>query len=155
MTLSRTGVPLVGHDHPGQIFLVAGGQVIIPPKMGGLLEIGMHLFAELVPPRGGRRRLISQRISVGVLVANGRYCPILLAPAGPTPGRVVTNFRMLVGLWANGYARAVMNLKVRVSNRQGIAAAAPAIPNAFRNFLRSIVSSVSTRHSAQGRFDGL
>src|ERR1039458_7020673 len=40
-----------------------------------------------------------------VFVANGRYWPILLAPEGPRPGRVVTNLRMFVGLWANGQAR--------------------------------------------------
>src|ERR1035441_8056274 len=40
-----------------------------------------------------------------VFVANGRYWPISLAPEGPKPGRVVTNFRMFVGLWANGQAR--------------------------------------------------
>jgi MFS family permease len=33
-----------------------------------------------------------------VFVANGMYCPMLFAPAGPRPGRVVTNFLILVGL---------------------------------------------------------
>src|ERR1035437_435411 len=40
-----------------------------------------------------------------VFVASGRYWPILLAPEGPRPGRVVTNLRMFVGLWANGQTR--------------------------------------------------
>src|SRR6266568_1231625 len=40
-----------------------------------------------------------------VFVASGMYWPKLLAPEGPTPGRVVTNLRMFVGLWANGHAR--------------------------------------------------
>src|ERR1019366_2327420 len=40
-----------------------------------------------------------------VFVASGRYWPILLASEGPRPGRVVTNLRMFVGLWANGQTR--------------------------------------------------
>src|SRR5579884_4293890 len=56
-----------------------------------------------------------------VFVASGMYCPILLAPDGPRPGSVVTNFLMFVGLWAKAHARGLIPMR----------AAAPAL--AFKN----------------------
>ena len=40
----------LGHDHPGQVFLVPGGQVVVPVKMGCPFKVGMHLFAKLRYP---------------------------------------------------------------------------------------------------------
>jgi hypothetical protein len=35
-----------------------------------------------------------------------------LAPEGPKPGKLITNFRMFVGLWAKGYALRIAHGKL-------------------------------------------
>ena len=61
------------------------------------------------------------------------YCPIWFAPEGPKPGKLTTNLRILVGLWAKGYALRIPHVKP---------AAAPAAAPVFNNCrLVSIVAS--------------
>src|SRR6185369_5382922 len=40
------------HDSPSQVFLVAGGEIVVPEEVGRILEIGVHaLTAPLHPQR--------------------------------------------------------------------------------------------------------
>src|SRR6266699_1302200 len=47
---------------------------------------------------------------------------MLLAPEGPKPGRVVMNFRIFVGLWANAQTRSVQRARYKAAPAPAVAA---------------------------------
>ena len=76
-----------GHDDSGEIFLVACGQVVIPPKTRRAHQVWVHLFAELLHAEPIDVRAQASEVDMAplarkLLIALWRYVRTGELPAG-------------------------------------------------------------------------